>query len=143
LLTDEQLAAAVTAAKTDPLRSALHARIVDLATVELTSTPVKHVLIGPRLLDKSRTASGRVLTCSLAFRLTGDVRFADRAEKELFTVAAFPDWNPSHFLDVAEMSLAVAVGYDWLHASLSADERATLKAALLRHALTFAPVALR
>lgn len=141
LLTDEQLAAAVTAAKTDPLRAALHARIVALATAELSSTPAQHVLIGPRLLDKSRTALGRVLTCSLAFRLTGDVRFANRAKQELFTVAAFPDWNPSHFLDVAEMSLAVAIGYDWLHAQLTADERATLKSALLRHALTFAPIA--
>ena len=139
LLTDEQLAAAVTAAKTDPLRSALHARIVDLATAELTSAPVKHVLIGPRLLDKSRTALSRVLTCSLAFRLTGDARFAERAKKELFNVAAFPDWNPSHFLDVAEMSLAVAVGYDWLHAKLSVDERATLKSALLKHGLALAP----
>lgn len=138
LLTDGQLAAAVAAAKTDPLRAALHTRIIDLATAELGSAPVQPVLIGPRLLDKSRTALSRVLTCSLAFRLTGDVRFADRAKQELFTVAAFPDWNPSHFLDVAEMSLAVAVGYDWLFPQLRPDERATLKAALLKHGLALA-----
>jgi hypothetical protein len=141
LLTTDQLTAALAAAKADPLRAALHARIIALATAELTTTPVQHVLLGPRLLDKSRTALGRVLTCSLAFRLTGDARFAARAKQELFTVAAFEDWNPSHFLDVAEMSLAVAIGYDWLHAQLTAEERATLKSALLRHALTFAPVA--
>ncbi len=138
LLTDAQLAAAVAAAPTDPLRAALHARIIALATAELTSTPVKHVLVGPRLLDKSRTALGRVLTTAMAFRLTGDVRFAERAKQELFTVAAFPDWNPSHFLDVAEMTLAVAIGYDWLYAQLTPAERATLKTALLTHGLALA-----
>jgi len=141
LFTDEQLAAAVAAAKTDPLRAQLHARIIALAEAELTSAPIKHVLIGPRLLDKSRTCLGRVLTCSMAFRLTGDARFAARAKKEMFTAAAFEDWNPSHFLDVAEMSTALAIGYDWLYGQLSPDERATLKAALLKHGLSFAAVA--
>lgn len=139
LFTDAQLATAVAAAQTDPLRAQLHARILALAEAELKSTPVKPVLVGPRLLDKSRTALGRVLTTAMAFRLTGDPRFADRAKKELFTVAAFPDWNPSHYLDVAEMSLAVALGYDWLYAHLTAAERTTLKAALLHHGLALAP----
>ena len=139
LFNDAQLAAAVAAAKSDPFRAQLHARIVTLAEAELKTAPVKHVLIGPRLLDKSRTALGRVLTCSLAFRLTGDTRFLERAKKELFTVSAFDDWNPSHFLDVAEMSTAVAIGYDWLYAALTPAERATLKAALLKHGLALAP----
>jgi hypothetical protein len=138
LFTDEQLAAAKVAAQSDPLRAELHARIVAAAEAELGTTPIKHVLIGPRLLDKSRTCLGRVLTCAMAFRLTGDVRFAERAKKELFTAAAFPDWNPSHFLDVAEMSLAFAIGYDWLFAQLPPNERATLKIALLKHGLALA-----
>ena len=141
LLTDEQLAAAVAAAKTDPLRAQLHARIVALAEAELNTTPIKHVLIGPRLLDKSRTCIARVLTCAMAFRLTGDERFAARAKKELFTAAAFDDWNPSHFLDEAEMSFAFAIGYDWLYGGLAPGERATLKAAMLKNGLSFANAA--
>ena len=141
LLTDDQLSEAVAAARSDPLRAALHARIIALATAELSSAPIQHVLIGPRLLDKSRTALGRILNCALAFRLTGDNRFAERAKTEMFTAAAFNDWNPEHFLDVAEMSLGVALGYDWLYPVLTPAERATLKAALLRHALRFAPAA--
>ncbi len=141
LFTDEQLAAALAAAKTDPLRAQLHARLIEVATAELTTTPIKHVLIGPRLLDQSRRALGRVMTCAMAFRLTGDLRFAERAKKELFTAAAFEDWNPSHFLDEAEMSLAFAIGYDWLYAQFSPDERATLKAALLKNSLSFARAA--
>src|SRR4051812_18373519 len=136
LFTNEQLAAALAAAKTDPLRAQLHARIIALAETELTTQPIQHVLIGPRLLDKSRTALGRILTCAMAFRLTGDERFGARAKNELMTAAAFADWNPSHFLDVAELSLAVAIGYDWLYPQLRPDERATLKTALLKHSLS-------
>ena len=143
LLTNEQLAAATAAAKSDPLRAQLHARVLALASSELKAKPIEHVLVGPRLLAQSRLAVGRVLNCALAYRLSGDARFARRAIDEMLTAAAFPDWNPSHFLDVAEMSLALAIGYDWLHAQLSAGERATIKAALLKHALAFAPEAYR
>ena len=31
----------------------------------------------------------------------------------MLTAARFEDWNPSHFLDVAEMTFALAIGYDW------------------------------
>lgn len=141
LLTDDQLGAAVAAAKSDPLRAQLHARLVALAEAELATTPIKHVLIGPRLLDKSRTCVSRVFTCALAFRLTGDERFAARAKKELLTAAAFDDWNPLHFLDVAEMSFAFAIGYDWLYAQLTPDERTTIRSALIKHGLSFASAA--
>src|SRR5574337_466015 len=50
-------------------------------------------------------------------------------------VSAFPDWNPSHFLDVAEMSHAVAIGYDWLYDFLSAADRAIVRKALVTHGL--------
>jgi hypothetical protein len=139
ILTNEALAAAVTAAKTDPLRAQLHARIIALAEAELGASPIKHVLVGPRLLDQSRKAVSRVLLCSLAYRLTGDPRFSARATREMLTAAAFPDWNPSHFLDVAEMSFALAIGYDWLHAQLAPADRAAIKTALLQHGLALAP----
>ena len=31
----------------------------------------------------------------------------------MIAVCNFTDWNPSHFLDVAEMSMAVAFALDW------------------------------
>lgn len=141
LFTDAQLHAALDEAKADPLRAQLHERVIELAKAELDTQPVKHVLIGPRLLDKSRTALGRVLTCAMAFRLTQDMRFLERTKAELFATADFPDWNPSHFLDVAEMSLAFAIGYDWLFEHLSPRERERLKAAMMKHSLSFAPAA--
>ena len=141
LLTDDQLAQNLAAAKTDPLRASLHARIIALAEAQLTAKPVEPILIGPRLLDKSRTTLARVLTGAMAYRLTGDARFAARAKLEILTVAAFADWNPSHFLDVAEMSTAVGLGYDWLYHYLTPAERTTIRTALLEKGLALAPAA--
>jgi hypothetical protein len=138
LLTDADLAADIAAARTDPLRAALHAQIIAAAELQLKEAPVVHKLIGPRLLDQSRSAIARVLTGAMAFRLTGDARFAARAKKEMLTAAAFADWNPSHFLDVAELSCALGLGYDWLYAELTPDERQIIRTALVEKGLSFA-----
>ena len=141
LLTDEQLAQNIAAAKTDRLRAAVHSRIIAIAEAQLTEKPIRHVLIGPRLLDKSRTALARVLTGAMAYRLSGDTRFAVRAKLEMLTAAGFADWNPSHFLDVAEMSTALGLGYDWLYGYLTPAERTTIRNALVEKGLSFAPAA--
>jgi hypothetical protein len=93
--------------------------------------PVERKLIGRRLLDKSREALRRIFQLSYAYRITKQDKYLRRAEKEMLAVAAFSDWNPSHFLDVAEMTMAVAIGYDWLYDSLSDENRKTLRKAIL------------
>ena len=113
------------------LRDDLHALAVKL----LDEPTVEHKLVGPRLLAQSRACLDRVATLALLYRLEGDRRFAARAEKEMLAAAAFPDWNPSHFLDTAEMSNALGIGYDWLYDVLSADSRATIRTALIEKGL--------
>ncbi|MCX6892756.1 MAG: hypothetical protein NTX51_14740 [Verrucomicrobia bacterium] len=85
---------------------------------------------GRRLLGRSREALGRMMHLGFSFRLTGDKRYAVRAMAEMKAMAAMPDWNPSHFLDTAEMTLAMAVGYDWLYAQLSPDLRQASREAI-------------
>jgi hypothetical protein len=98
-------------------------------------SPVERVLIGRRLLDKSREALGRIFYLSYAWRLTSDTRYLERAEKEMLAVSAFSDWNPSHFLDVAEMTMAVSIGYDWLYGSLPLSSRNAIKQAIIEKGL--------
>ncbi len=141
LFTDQDQAEAVAAAKSDPVRAALHARIIEVAHQQLDEPAIEHRLIGPRMLDQSRLAISHILTAAMAFRLTGEMRYADFAKRDMLVAANFPDWNPSHFLDVAELSFALAIGYDWLYAQLSPAERATIKKALLERALIFTPSA--
>lgn len=119
----------------DPLLTRINAELVREADRELASKPVERVLIGRRLLDKSRTALSRVLHLSLAWRLTGEKKYFERARAELVAVASFSDWNPSHFLDVAEMTTAVGVGYDWLYSQLDDATRQLLRDAIVNKGL--------
>ena len=118
-------------AERDKVLSKYVAQVVERAEATLQKPPLEHKLIGPRLLTVSRNCLDRVTTLALAWRWTRDRRFLDGAEANLLTVAAFPDWNPSHFLDTAEMSNAVGIGYDWLFEELSPETRRLLKTALI------------
>ncbi len=57
------------------------------------------------------------------------------SEKEVDTVAAFPDFNPRHFLDTAEMTHALAIAYDWLFDTWTDSQRATIRNAIVEMGL--------
>ena len=91
----------------------------------LGAKPSEYVIPdGKRLLATSRQVFDRATTLAMAFRLSGDARYRDRLWLELNAAAKFKDWNPSHFLDTAEMTAAFAIGYDWLNAEWTAAQRA-------------------
>jgi hypothetical protein len=117
---------------TDATAKRWHGQLVEEAERLLKTEPVEHVLIGPRLLDKSRPCLTRVSTLAGLYRLDKDERFARRAIREMLAVSAFADWNPKHFLDTAEMTCALGIGYDWLYDVLSAEERGTIREAIVR-----------
>jgi hypothetical protein len=101
----------------------------------ISQPPVERVLIGRRLLDKSREALRRIFNLSYAWRMTSERKYLDRAVKEMLAVSAFSDWNPSHFLDVAEMTMAVSIGYDWLYNGIPEGDRNTIKTAIIEKGL--------
>ena len=90
---------------------------------------------GRRLLSVSREALERVRSLSLIYLILGEKKYAERAWQELSAVASFSDWNPSHFLDCAEMTHAVALGYDWLYNFWSAEQKKMLQQAILQKGL--------
>jgi hypothetical protein len=92
---------------------------------------VEYRLVGPRLLAQSRRCLDRVYTLGLLYRLDGKKQYLERAVRELRAAAGFPDWNPSHFLDTAEMTHAFAIGYDWLYKGLTPEDRAWMRKALV------------
>lgn len=101
----------------------------------LDAPPLTYHKIGRRLLLVSVTAHKRIVLWSFNYRVTGDEKFKARAEQEMLAVAAFPDWNPSHFLDVAEMTAALAMGYDWLYDALSVSSRDIIRRAIIEKGL--------
>lgn len=114
---------------------AVHDKIMGEADKMLAAEPVRRVMTGRRLLSVSREALRRIFYLSYAYLATDDVRYAARAEREMLAVCEFEDWNPSHFLDVGEMTMAVAIGYDWLHDRLSRRSRSIIGTAIYEKGL--------
>lgn len=116
----------------DPTWEKMHQAILRACSSIYEKDPIQRVLIGRRLLDKSREAIRRIFYLSYAYRMTGDVKYVVRAEEEMLAIAEFSDWNPSHFLDVSEMTMAMAIGYDWCYDKLSESSRKTISDAILK-----------
>ena len=115
----------------NPIWKKMHETIVKECDSILILPPVERIQIGRRLLDKSREALRRVFYLSYAWRLTNQEKYFQRCEKELLAISGFSDWNPSHFLDVAEMTMAVSIGYDWLYPKLSDESKKIIREAIV------------
>jgi hypothetical protein len=136
LLTDERLEELKSLSITDSQLNKYVTTVISQADKDYLKTPLQYILIGPRLLDKSRECLNRVYNLAFAYRWTGNKLYLDKAVSNMKTVCSFPDWNPSHFLDVAEMTHAVAVGYDWLYNDMDQESRDIIKTALFKKGLS-------
>lgn len=122
--------------KTEPQLGRWHQELRRNAEGLLTQAPSKYEIPdGLRLLSVSRRVLSRTQLLALMYQLDDDLKWRDRAWKELQAAANFPDWNPRHFLDTAEMTHAFAVGYDWFHDVWTPEQRATLRTALIEKGL--------
>jgi len=117
--------------------SLLHSNIIKEAE-ELPDTPIIWGLdeSGTRILNQSRTGLKRVLFDAYAYRYTSDKRYLEHAVKTLNQLCDMPDWNGWHFLDVAEMAAALAIGYDWLYDDLSPALKERLVKTIKEYAFT-------
>lgn len=114
----------------DKLAQKLHQSILTECDKLLTIAPVERIKTGRRLLSVSREALRRLFFLSYAYRMSAQDKYLRRAEQEMLAIAAFSDWNPSHFLDVGEMTMAMAIGYDWLYDGLPEASRTPIKTAI-------------
>lgn len=99
--------------KTDPVVKNYYAAMKLSAKDIMTKPLLTYNVIGRRLLSTSRTMLERMSILSMVYRIEKDPAVLKRIDQELTAVCNFPDWHPSHYLDVAEMSLAVAIAVDW------------------------------
>ena len=132
VLTNQRLAELKELARTDKLL----AKAVKDAIAQADSLAEKPELIykkiGPRLLSVSRDCVNRMYAYGLAWRWTLDEKYVAKARATMLAVCAFKDWNPSHFLDTAEMSHGVGIGYDWFYDKLDEPARSTIRQGLIR-----------
>ncbi len=131
LLLDSELDHIRQAVRENPVARKLQADLEKECDRLLSVPPVEYKITGGRLQTQTRRAIDRITTLSLLFRLTGRDAWLRRAVMEMNAASNFRDWNPSRFVDTAEMTHAFAIGYDWLYNSLSDDERGWIREALL------------
>ena len=73
----------------------------------------------------------RLTTLGMVYQLSEDPEILDRINQEVLAVCNFPDWNPSHFLDVAGASISVALAIDWAGNDLPAETVEIAKESLI------------
>ncbi len=107
-----------------------HQALLQRARQTLAEPLLQPVKVGRRMLAVSRALLQRVLLWSYAFRTSDDPVFAQRALQEMLAAADFPDWNPSHFLDVGEATAGMALGFDALYDQLTDAQRQRIAEAI-------------
>ena len=123
--------------KKDPLARQLAAFLKTKADsiAEAPQIPYKMDKYG-NMLWTSRAYVLRLGTLSLAYRLYGEQKYLDAANKTLLWVCGYKDWDPKHYLDTAEMTTDVAIAYDWLFDALPETTRKIIKGSIYKNAIS-------
>ncbi len=70
------------------------------------------------------TTFNNIEKIALAYILTGEEKYADKAIEHLMSVCTFPDINPSHIIDTGVWLRTIAIIYDWCYDVMTEEERA-------------------
>jgi len=128
----------------DPYLQGWNDSIFSNASFFLNQPPVTYFLDGSSgILDNSRDVKRRIKSFAYAYRMTNDTQWVTRAWEELQNAAgssfgpATDKWNSQHFLDVAEMTAAFAIAYDWMYDAWTADQKTTIVSDMIQNGLSF------
>lgn len=72
-------------------------------------------------LKLARDLSQQVMQHAFLYRTTNNQMHLEQAKKYLKAACELEDWNPKHFLDVAETAFSVSVAANWLDGNLDAE----------------------
>jgi len=99
--------------KNDKILKKYYQYLVKESEAILEKPLLKRELEGFRLLAVSTEMVERMGVLCMVYRIDKDPGILNRIDEEVKAVCNFSDWNNQHFLDVAEMSFAVALAVDW------------------------------
>ncbi|EGN91627.1 hypothetical protein SERLA73DRAFT_100273 [Serpula lacrymans var. lacrymans S7.3] len=130
----------------DPYLKSWNDSIFNNATQYYNAPPVAYFYDGGNgILDIARQIKMRIKAFSYAYRVTNNTMWVDRAWSELQNAAGnstggfgpgnYTKWNPVHFLDTAELSVAYAVAYDWMYDQWTPEQKESIMFTLLEYGL--------
>ena len=100
---------------------------MDLITVDIPENPNSQ----KNQLGISRDFLHRMNMLAMVYRMEKTPEILKRINDEVLAACNFPTWNPRHFLDVGEMSLAIALALDWTAGDLPKSTINLAKEALI------------
>lgn len=121
--------------RSDSIFARWHREILHHANRYLKTSPPEAVKTGRRMLSPANDFSKRMLVLSYAWQMTRQPAYLHQALRHMNVIAGLDDWNPEHFLDVAEMTFAMSIGYDWLFDGLEEQQRQSVVYAILHKGL--------
>lgn len=77
----------------------------------------------------------RVTNLGLAYHLTGERRYFERAWEDIYAIASFPDYNIASLLDPGIYNCTLAIGYDWFYDTMTPEQREFLGTTIIEHSL--------
>jgi len=122
--------------KSDPLVQSIYRTIKfnagkvlkkELITLNIPDNPTSQ----KNQLGISRDFLFRVNMLAMVYCIDKDKLMLKRLNDEVIAACNFPSWNPKHFLDVGEMSLAIALALDWTAGDLPKSTISLAKRALI------------
>ncbi|EMD41934.1 hypothetical protein CERSUDRAFT_110490 [Gelatoporia subvermispora B] len=113
------------------------------ATQFKAQPPVPYVMDGSNgILDPARDIKRRIKAFGYAWRMSNNTMWVDRTYQELQNAVSAgwgPDndtkWNPSHFLDTAELTAAYAIAYDWFYDVWQPDQKQFIMQSMLTYGM--------
>ncbi|KAF9244547.1 chondroitin AC/alginate lyase [Melanogaster broomeanus] len=132
--------------RNDPYLSFWNESIFVNASQYFALPPVAYIMdSGNGILDPAREIKQRVKAFSYAYRMTNDTTWVDRTWTELKNAAGnltggwgsdnSTRWNPVHFLDTAELTVAYAIAYDWLYDQWTSDQLESIRFTMIEYGL--------
>jgi len=129
--------------KNEPYLKGWNDTIFGNATAYAKLPPVKYFMDGPSgILDNAREIKMRIKAYGYVQRMTGDKQWADKAYAEIENAVSTnfgpnndTKWNPSHFLDTAELTAAFAIAYDWMYDVWTADQKTFIMSNMIQYGL--------
>ncbi len=127
--------------KTDPLIQNIYNQIKynaetvlewNLITLDIPDNPNSQ----RNQLGISRNFLYRINMLAMVYRIEKDPKILQRINDEVVAACNFPTWNPRHFLDVGEMSLAIALALDWTAGKLPNSTIDLAKRSLIEKGIT-------
>lgn len=127
IASEEEFDAVRKRCKTDAVFNSFCQTLISRADGFLSDVPPEYSIPDKqRITGISQEMANKMGYFGFAYQITGDEKYARAAYRFLEKAASYPDWNPSHMIDIGEMNVAFAIGYSWMRSAFSQSERQTI-----------------